>query len=73
MNKCKVHINCSPYEEDGKWHITVEDDYEVTEVDARTALSFELENLLEELLDGYHVHSYYIERPGKEPPVVHSN
>ena len=72
MKKYKVHINCSPYQEDGKWHITIEQDYEVSEVDAHEAVSANLENTLEELLDGYHIRSYYIERPGEEPPTVHA-
>lgn len=67
----KVHINCSPWREDGKWHLIRESDYKFEEHRQSTTSFDGLQNWLEDLLDAGEIHSYYIEGPGDEAPAFH--
>jgi hypothetical protein len=68
-NKMKVHINCSPYIEDGTWHIIKEHDYKCHHHDDK---DFEaIRDELEAQLENRKIHSFYIERPSEKKPILH--
>lgn len=68
-----AHINCTPWIEDGRWNIIIERDYHhVTGLDGDEGGNSKLvEEILESALDNGTIHSYYIQRPNDDAPIVH--
>lgn len=68
-----AHVNCTPWIDDGEWHIVIERDYfTFSAVDDDDSDTFSaIDNLLETALDKGIIHSYYIRRKDDPKPVVH--
>lgn len=73
MRKLKVHINCNPWIEDGKWNLEKVSDYNVlSEEVSESNTEQDIEYRWEDALDDGVIHSYYIQKPEDPEPTFHS-
>jgi hypothetical protein len=69
MGQIKVHINCSPWLEDGKWNLQKEHDYEVCLYSKEDFDRLKVEESMEDALEWGHIHSYHIQYPEDPEPI----
>ena len=67
-----VHINCSPWVENGQWNIIINDNYSKEKHYDEENVEFHLlEQSWDIALDSGFIHSYYIQRDTDPEPIKH--